>query len=110
MNEDKEKNQFIEKLKILNEVKDDIIKEIQRIKPKDISKTQAQNLRESAVQTGSIEEVLLYIDYQCAKKKIPKDSGRELMTLIEKHKAEGIEIIRYMMGVFARHVIIQNEE
>jgi hypothetical protein len=110
MSEVKEKNEFIEKLKILNKAKDTIINEIRGIKSQGVSKTQAQNLREIAVQSSSIEEVLLYVDYQSARNKIPKDVGRELRRLIEKHKNEGIEIIRYMLGVFARHVMIQSKE
>jgi hypothetical protein len=110
MSEVKEKNEFIEKLKILNKAKDTIINEIRGIKSQGVSKTQAQNLREYAVQTSSIEEVLLYIDYQCARERTLKDPGQELRKLMEKYKDQGIEVIRYMLGIFARHVMIQSKE
>lgn len=102
-------SQFIEKLKTLNESKDTIITEIRGIESKGVTKTQAQNLREYAAQTGSIEEVLLYIDYQCARERTLKVPGHELRKLVEKHKRKGIEVIRYMLGIFARHVMIQSK-
>jgi len=29
---------------------------------------------------------------------------------MEKYKNQGIEVIRYMLGIFARHVMIQSKE
>lgn len=103
-------SEFIEKLKTLNESKDTLIAEIRAINSMGVSKTQAQNLREYAVQTNSIEEVLLYIDYQCAREKSLKEPGHKLSELIKKHKTKGIEVIRYIMGIFSRHVMIQARE
>ena len=110
MDDVQEKNEFIEKLKILNQVKDALITEVRGIESRGVSKTQAQNLREYAVQTNSIEEVLLYIDYQCARDRNLKEPGQELRKLMGKYKNRGIEVIRYMLGIFARHVMIQSKE
>jgi len=135
MSEVKEKNEFIERLKVLDEVKDAVITEIQAIQTKVITKTQAQNLREYASQTSAIEEVLLYIDYQCARNlksdkvndpqkrkqnKVYNDNLRQtsndLKKCIEYYKNKYhtkkevvLEIVRYAMGIFARNVMIQSK-
>jgi hypothetical protein len=136
MNDVQEKKEFIEKLKILNQVKDTLIKEIQIIQTIAITKTQAQNLREYASQTDSIEEVLLYIDYQCVRnlksEKVSdqkkrnenkkyneslRKTSQDLKKCIEFYKAEYsankeavLEIVRFALGVFARHVMIQSKQ
>jgi predicted ThiF/HesA family dinucleotide-utilizing enzyme len=136
MSQVKEKNEFIEKLKILDEAKDTIITEIQCIQTIAITKTQAQNLREYAVQTNSIEEILLYIDYQYArnlknekakdpqKRKENKEYNYNLKCAINDlkkciyyyknkypaQKEAALEIVRYLLGIFARHVMIQSKE
>ncbi len=135
MNEVKEKKEFIEKLKIMDQVKDAVVTEIKGIQTKAITKTQAQNLREYASQTSSVEEVLLYIDYQCVrnlkseKVKDPKKSkenkeyndslkqtSNDLKKFIESYKNKystnkevALEIVRYAMGIFTRHVMIQSK-
>ncbi len=103
-------SQFIEKLKKLNESKDTIISEVCGIDSEGVTKTQAQNLKEYANQTGSIEEVLLYIDYQCARERNFKEPGQVLKEVVGLHKDKGIEVIRYMLGIFARHVMIQSKQ
>jgi len=99
---------FLNKLKVLNENKDEIIKEVRGISPQGVSKTQAQNLREYASRTESIDELLLYIDYQCVRDRNLKAAGMKLAELIKKHKSKEIEVIRYMLGIFARWVMIES--
>lgn len=106
---------FLAQLKVLNENKDKIIEEVRRISTLGVTKTQAQNLREYAAQTESIDEILLYIDYQCAREK--KENRRrftklmgELKALIITYKKKGIEVIRYMLGIFARWVMIESKK
>jgi hypothetical protein len=100
---------FIEKLETLNKNKDTIIHEVKKIPTVGVSKTQAQNLREYAAQTQSIEEILLYIDYQCARYRNLKSAGLRLMDLIKRYKVHGIAVIRYILGTFARWVIIESK-
>jgi len=103
------------KMEILNEKKkDNIIKDIMDIPIEVInnklavSSTQAQNLREYATRTDSIEEILLYIKYQCVREGKMKNAGNKLEDLIDKkYRNDGIEAIRFMLGVFARHVKIK---
>lgn len=100
---------LIEKLNILNQNKNAIIAEVKQISTAGVSKTQAQNLREYASQTVSIDEILLYIEYQCARDRNLKMAGEKLMDMIKKHKSKGIEIIRYLLGTFARWVLIESK-
>jgi CO dehydrogenase/acetyl-CoA synthase gamma subunit (corrinoid Fe-S protein) len=101
-------SQLVEKIKNLNLHKDMIIKDIREIKSTG-SNTQARNLQEYAAKTDSIEEILLYIDYQCARDKKMLTQGRELKNLVEKYKDKGIDVIRYLLGIFARYVLIQTK-
>lgn len=100
---------FIEKLETLNKDKEKIIKEVRAINTAGISKTQAQNLREYSTRTQSIDEILLYIDYQCVRDRKLQDAGKRLTNLIEQYKGQGIEVIRYLLGTFARWVIIESK-
>jgi hypothetical protein len=100
-------SEFLEKLEILNQHKDAIIAEVKQISTTGVSKTQAQNLREYSVQTQSIDEILLYLDYQCARDRNLKPAGEKLMDIIKKYKAKGIYVIRYLLGTFARWVLIE---
>ena len=135
MNESIEKKEFIEKLKIMDQEKDAVVTKIKGIQTKAITKTQAQNLREYASQTSSIEELLLYIDYQCTrnlkseKDKDPKkrkekqeyndnlkQTSNDLKKCIESYKNKysskkevALEIVRYAMGIFTHHVMIQSK-
>ena len=77
--------------------------------PMGVSKTQAQNLREYAARTESIDELLLYIDYQCVRDRNLKAAGMKLAELIKKHKSKEIEVIRYMLGIFARWAMIESK-
>lgn len=101
---------FLDKLKVLNENKDDIIKEVRGISTQGVSKNQAQNLRAYAVQTESIDELLLYIDYQCVRDWNLKPAWMKLAELIKKYKSKEIEVIRYMLGIFARWVMIEKSK
>jgi hypothetical protein len=100
---------LLDKLKVLNDNKDEIIKEVRGISTEGFTKNQAQNLRENAAQTESIEEILLYIDYQCARERKLKPAGTRLSELIKRHKDKGIDVIRYMLGIFARWVMIESK-
>jgi hypothetical protein len=100
---------IINKLKVLNENKDDIIKQVRGISTQGVSKNQAQNLRAYAVQTESIDELLLYIDYQCVRDRNLKAAGMKLAELIKKYQSKEIEVIRYMLGIFARWVMIESK-
>jgi hypothetical protein len=102
-------SEFLEKLEILNQHKDTIIAEVKQISTTGVSKTQAQNLREYSVQTQSIDEILLYLDYQCARDRNLKPAGEKIMDMIKKHKAKGIHVIRYLLGTFARWVLIESK-
>ncbi len=102
-------SEFLEKLEILNPHKDAIIAEVKQISTTGVSKTQAQNLREYSVQTQSIDEILLYLDYQCARDKKLEPAGEKLKDMIKKYKAKGIYVIRYLLGTFARWVLIENK-
>lgn len=99
---------FIDNLNLLNENKDKIIEEVKGISTAGVSKTQAQNLREYAARTESIDELLLYIDYQCVRDRNLKTAGTRLVELIKLYKDKGIDVIRYMLGIFARWVIIRS--
>lgn len=98
---------LIDNLNNLDRNKDRIIEEVKGISTVGVSKTQAQNLREYAARTESIDELLLYIDYQCVRDRNLKPAGNRLAELIKHHKDKGIGVIRYMLGIFARWVIIQ---
>jgi hypothetical protein len=100
---------FLEELKTLNNNKDAIIGKVRQIGTLGVSKTQAQNLREYAAQTESIDEILLYLDYQCARDRNLKPAGEKLAGLIKNYKDKGIEVIRYLLGTFARWVIIESK-
>lgn len=120
---------YLAKLQILNDNKDKIIADVRKInikgdsqpkgntwgnhssksKDKGVSKTQAQNLREYATRTESIDELLLYIQYQCVREKELKEPFEELSKLITANKDKGIEVIRYMLGIFARWVMIESK-
>lgn len=106
---------FIEKLEVLNQNKSDIIKAVREITTVGVSKTQAQNLREYSVQTQSIAEILLYIDYQMVRDRKLQDAGKKLSSLIEQYKNKIreedklIELTRYMLGTFARWVMIESK-
>lgn len=102
-------NDFLDKLNILNQHKNEIIKEVREISTLGVTKTQAQNLREYAARTSSIDELLLYIDYQCVRDRNLKPAGVKLTELIKKHKSKEIEVIRYMLGIFARWVMIESK-
>ena len=105
---------LIDNLNILNQNKDKIIEAIKRINTGAMTNTQAQNLREYAAQTESIDEILLYIDYQCAReRKENREKFRKLVESLKKviieYKPKGIGVIRYMLGIFARRVIIRGK-
>ncbi len=100
---------FLDKLNVLNENKDKIIQEVRKISTVGVTKNQAQNLRESAVRTESIDELLLYIEYQCVRDRNLKQAGAQLAELIKRHKEKGIEVIRFMLGTFARWVMIESK-
>jgi hypothetical protein len=100
---------FIEKLEILNKNKDTIIEKVRQISTAGVSKTQAQNLREYSAQTQSIDEILLYLDYQCSRDRNLKPAGEKIAGLIKTHKDKGIDVIRYLLGTFARWVIIESK-
>jgi hypothetical protein len=102
-------SEFLEKLEILDQHKNAIIAEVKQISTTGVSKTQAQNLREYSVQTQSIDEILLYLDYQCARDSNLKPAGEKLMDMIKKYKTKGIHIIRYLLGMFARWVMIESK-
>lgn len=99
-------NETIERLKILDKNKDDIIKKINELKPEKFSKSQAQNLLAYSIQTNSVNEVLLFLEYQMARNKDLGETGIELKGLIEEKKESGIEVIRYLLGMFTRKVVI----
>jgi hypothetical protein len=102
---------FIKKLTELNKNKEGVIQDIRRISTDGVSKTQAQNLREYAVKTDFIDEVLLYIEYQCARDKKMQKAGKELKELIQKkYKDKDIDVIRYMLGMYARLVMIKSKQ
>jgi hypothetical protein len=98
---------LLDKLKVLNENKDEIIKKVREIEIGEITTTQAQNLREYAAHTESIEEILLYIEYQNARERKFAKAGPLLIKYIKNYQSKGIDIIRYMLGIFARWVIIK---
>ena len=100
---------FIEKLEILNKNKNGIINKARQINTAGVSKTQAQNLREYSAQTQSIDEILLYLDYQCARDRNLKPAGEKLTGLIKEYQDKGIEVIRYLLGTFARWVFIERK-
>jgi len=100
---------FIENLKNLNQNKDIIIKKIREIDTTGVSKNQAQNLREYSTQTQSIDEILLYIDYQSVRDRKLTNAVEKLKVLINDHKDKGIDVIRYLLGTFARWVIIESK-
>lgn len=100
---------FLDKLNVLNENKDKIIQEVRKISTVGVSKTQAQNLRENAARTESIEELLLYIEYQCVRDRNMKQAATQLAELIKRHKEKGIEFIRFMLGIFARWVMVESK-
>ena len=101
---------FIKKLETLNKEKKDIIGSVRQINTSGVSKTQAQNLREYARQIESIDEILLYLDYQCARDNKLKPAGEKLVVLIKNYKGKGIDVIRYLLGTFARWVLIQSKK
>lgn len=107
---------FIEKLEVLNQNKSQIIKDVREISTVGVSKTQAQNLREYSVQTQSIAEILLYLDYQMVRDRKLQDAGKKLSSLIEQYKNKikkeeiRIYVIRYMLGTFARWVMIESKQ
>lgn len=104
---------FIAQLKVLNENKDKIIEEVRGISTLGVTKTQAQNLRENAARTESIDEILLYIDYQCVRDRNLKAAGTRLSELIrsykDRDKDKAIVLVRYMLGIFARWVMIESK-
>ena len=101
---------IIKELKILKpEKKNDIITNVRRITIGEATKTQAQNLREYSKKTESIEEILLYLEYQCIREKKLKHAGLQVINLIKKYKGDGIDVIRYLLGTFARWVIIESK-
>jgi len=102
-------NEFIKDLNALNAVKDDIIKAVIEIETKGFSKTQAQNFREYSTKTTSIEELKLYLDYQCARDRKLKQAVGNLKKIIDNYKDKGIHVTRYILGTFARHVIINSK-
>jgi len=103
---------FLAQLKVLNESKDKIIEEVRGISTLGVTKTQAQNLRENAARTESIDEILLYIDYQCVRDRNLKAAGTRLSELIrcykDRDKDNAIVLVRYMLGIFARWVMIES--
>ena len=107
---------FIKKLEVLNQNKEQINRAIREIPTVGVSKTQAQNLREYSVQTQSIDDILLYIDYQMVRDRKLQDAGKKLMGLIEKYREKIkdneilIDMIRYMLGTFARWVMIESKK
>lgn len=100
---------LIKNMVTLSQNKDAIIKKIKEIDTAGVSKTQAQNLREYAAQTQSIEEILLYIEYQCARERRLQDAGDKLTKMITDYQREGIDVIRYILGTFARWVLIKSK-
>ena len=104
-------SEFLEELKIIEpKKKDTIITEVKQVIVETDLKTQAQNLREYSTKTESIEEILLYLEYQCARDKKWIDIGDKIINLVKKHREDGIEVIRFLLGVFARWVIIQSKK
>lgn len=113
-------NETIERLKILDKNKDDIIKKINELKPEKFSKSQAQNLLAYSIQTNSVNEVLLFLEYQMAKdtkreggkKELSDDekklieNWKDLKLLVEDYKGSSIEVIRYLLGMFTRRLVI----
>jgi len=103
---------FISSLKVLNANKDNIIQDVRKISTQGVTKTQAQNLRENAARTDSIDEILLYIDYQCVRYRNLKSAGAQLSKLIknykERDKEHALELVRYLLGTFARWVMIES--
>ncbi|MGD2089713.1 MAG: hypothetical protein PVH61_26290 [Candidatus Aminicenantes bacterium] len=93
------------------EKKNKIIRDVRQIEIKTELKTQAQNLRELSTKTESIEEILLYLEYQCAREKKWKlnDVGAKLKQKINEYKNDDIEVIRYLLGTFARWVLIESK-
>lgn len=102
-------NEYIKSLENLNKYKDAIIREIRDISTNGVSKTQAQNLREYATQTRSADEMLLYLQYQMAREKSLQSAGNQLAVLIKRYKPNGMVVIRYLLGTFARWVMIQDK-
>jgi len=104
---------FISELNILNANKDKIIREVRAISTQGVTKTQAQNLRENAARTESIDEILLYIDYQCVRERNLKAAGSRLSELIKSYrdseKNNALVLVRYMLGIFARWVMIESK-
>jgi len=101
---------FLNQLNVLNQNKDQIIKAVREINTQGVSKSQAQNLREYAAHTESIDELLLYIDYQCVRDKNLKAAGTRLTELIKNHRDKGIGAIRFMLGIFTRWVMIESKK
>lgn len=101
---------FLDRLSKLKDNKDDIIKKVKEIEIGELTTTQAQNLREYAAKTDSIEEILLYIEYQNAREKKFRIAGPKLINLIKSYQIKDIEIIRYMLGIFTRWVIIKSRK
>jgi len=101
---------FIKKLETLNKEKETIIGSVRQINTGGVSKTQAQNLREYARQIESIDEIQLYLDYQCARDNKLQPAGEKLAVLIKNYKDKGIDVIRYLLGTFARWVLIESKK
>jgi len=109
-------NEYIEKLTFLADHKEEIIDDVRKIKDVEgYSKSQAQNLREYSTRTPSVKDLILYIDYQCARFDKYKftSASKQLKDYIEdyekKYSPYGIEAIRHMLGAFTRLVIINEK-
>lgn len=102
---------LIKKMETLSQNKDAIIKKIREIDTAGVAKNQAQNLREYSMQTQSIEEILLYIEYQCAREPKLRNAGETLKSMIKDYrdKVKDIDVIRYILGTFARWVLIKSK-
>jgi len=111
-------HKVIEKIKFIDENKEEIINDVRKIPDVNgYSKSQAQNLREYSAKTQSIRDIILYIDYQCARfnsnDKFNNASKRLMKHIYEyerKYQTYAIDAIRYLLGAFARLVIIKTEK
>ncbi len=101
---------YLDRIIKLNQLKDPIIKEVRAVDFKGFSNTQAQDFREHAMQTVSVQEILLYLDYQMARNINLRKPGAALRQLVVKYNPKGIDVIRYLMGTVVRQVTIQNTQ
>ena len=110
-------NEYIANLTFLAGHKEEIIADVRKLTDVEgYNTSQAQKLREYSTRTQSVKDLILYIDYQCARSDKPKflSASKQLKEYIEgyekKYSPYSIEAIRNLLGAFAWLVVISEDK